>query len=149
MFCDALMENFYVGKTRRCKEERFLEHLSGTGSAWTALNKPIEIIKWIKVSNENGDVVDSATEDSETIQMMSIHGIENVRGGAFVAVTLPQHQLKTLGDMINSNNDSCFVCGSDAHFASWHNNSCQDTTAIGESNKPPSTLSANVLISST
>ena len=37
-------DNYYVGKTKNVNK-RFQEHLSGNGSSWTQMHKPIEIIK--------------------------------------------------------------------------------------------------------
>lgn len=59
---------YYVGKSQD-PERRFIEHLSGSGSAWTQLHHPIEIIEIIQN-------VDDFEEDKQVKKLMSLHGIK-------------------------------------------------------------------------
>jgi hypothetical protein len=107
----ALQKNkFYVGKTR-FPESRIESHfnaLSG-GSAWTRKYKPLKVEKIYP----NCDDYD---EDKYTRMYMDKYGMENVRGGAFVTVTLQKEVIKVLNQMSQSTNNKCFCCGEYGHF---------------------------------
>ena len=59
---------YYVGKSQD-PEKRFIQYFfdPGSGSAWTQLHEPIEIIKIIKNS-------DDFEEDKQVKKLMSLHG---------------------------------------------------------------------------
>ena len=101
---------YYVGKTTRPVSARFWEHNNGFGSAWTALYPPLQLL-WSK------PMTCASAEDLEVVNLMKTHGVENVRGGTFSKPELPAHQVQTLGEMLHSLTDSCFICGGDGHFA--------------------------------
>jgi len=44
-------------------------------------------------------------------------GINNVRGGSYVAVQLPEYQLDALQHELKTSNDKCFKCGKIGHYA--------------------------------
>src|SRR6266446_5937610 len=72
---------YYVGKTTNI-EKRINDHLNGNGSQWTKTYKPKpEPIKVYKDCS-------AFDEDKYTIEMMSIYGIDNVRGGTFTQMKL-------------------------------------------------------------
>jgi predicted GIY-YIG superfamily endonuclease len=98
-------EKYYVGVTNEPKK-RFESHFNGNGSAWTRKYPPIEIIEYTR-----GDF-----EDEFTMHYMKEYGIENVRGGAFVQIKLPEYQIKTQQDRINNEFKNCFNCGQSGHF---------------------------------
>ena len=102
---------YYVGRTNNV-EERIREHMSGIGSEWTTLYKPVAIIEIIE--NCNADM-----EDIVTKKYMGVYGRDNVRGGSYCRVNLPNLKLparkKNLQEKRN-NNDQCFRCGSRKHF---------------------------------
>ena len=102
-------EKYYVGKTNKSVNERFLEHLNGDGSKWTEKYEPIEVLK----TYENCNNYD---EDKYTIEMMGKYGIENVRGGSFVSFELSKEEIEVISKMIKSGNNSCFLCGKQGHF---------------------------------
>lgn len=102
---------WYVGKTRRANPNgRFWEHEQGFGSAWTTLHRPLEML-FCRLE------MDSFDEEKETLRLMMQHGIDFVRGGTFVAVKLPAHQLTTLESMLRSQSNTCFTCGNQGHYA--------------------------------
>ena len=103
-------DKYYIGKTDKMVKERFNEHLSGYGSVWTALNKPIEIIE----SKENPDTFD---EDKYTKIYMSKYGINNVSGGSYVTIELPEYQFKSLEQELCTSKNKCFKCHGNGHFA--------------------------------
>src|SRR5579872_1256151 len=100
---------YYVGKTNRNVDERFMEHINSEGAAWTKKYKPIEIME----SFETNDKFD---EDKHTLKMMDKYGIENVRGGSFAGEILTNEQIGVIEQIINGCNDKCFRCGSSEHF---------------------------------
>lgn len=124
---------YYVGKSEDV-QKRINEHWDGYGSSWTKYYKPLDVINVY-------DMISETQEDSVTIDLMKKHGIDNVRGGSFVKFELPDYQVKTLEDIINSSNDSCFKCGNKGHFAK---NCIFDLTQISEEvNKIHSKVSSN------
>ena len=98
---------YYVGKTSNI-EKRFQVHLSGTGSLWTKIHKPIEIEKIIP----NASPYD---EDRYTKEYMGIYGINNVRGGSYVTEELDENQIALLQKEIWGAQNLCFKCGGN-HF---------------------------------
>lgn len=103
-------DKYYVGRTSKPVAERFNEHLIGKGSAWTELHKPKEIVKIIK----NPDDFD---EDKQTKIYMRQYGINNVRGGSYVTIELPEFQIKSLEQELCTSNNKCFKCHGEGHYA--------------------------------
>jgi len=101
-------ENYYVGKSANVSE-RFQQHLSGIGSAWTKRFRPIGI----EVIHENLSPFD---EDRITKEYMAKYGIEKVRGGSYVTVTLSEETVATIQREIRTAQDSCLRCGRKGHF---------------------------------
>jgi predicted GIY-YIG superfamily endonuclease len=103
---------YYVGKTHRLEgvELRFQEHLTGIGSEWTKLYKPISIAE----SYEHHSTFE---EDVLTKKYMMKYGIENVRGGSYTKIELEEWQVKSLEHEFKSVSDKCFKCGKNGHFA--------------------------------
>ncbi len=102
---------FYIGKTNNDPEVRFAQHCDEARcTEWMKMYKPIEIIKTYKDC-------DDFDEDKHTLKYMSKYGIDNVRGGSFCEVNLPQDNISTIKKMIRGSNNRCFTCGSNEHFA--------------------------------
>lgn len=104
---------YYVGSTTQALQERFLQHSQRSGSAWTGLYPPIRVV-------DAKAMIHKEDEDSTTVRLMREHGIDNVRGGTYSTVKLPEHQYKTLEDQIAHNKNECFQCHQVGHVA----NSC-------------------------
>ena len=101
-------DKYYVGKTFY-PDNRISDHFNNNGSEWTKIYKPIEVVEII-------NNCESYDEDKYTIKYMESKGIENVRGGTFSQVKLPQKQIDIINIMIKSANDNCFSCGQYGHF---------------------------------
>ena len=100
---------YYVGKTNDI-DRRFNEHLHGRRSSiWTKRYKPIRILERI-------NDCDCFDEDKITVKYMSKHGINNVRGGAFVTMTLSPETVGHIHKRIRMALDLCVNCGSNKHF---------------------------------
>lgn len=101
---------YYVGKSKKVNK-RFGEHSDKKGSAWTRKHKPIgsEPIEVVPMN-------DPFDEDKVTIKYMEKYGIDNVRGGSFCQVILPESSYTTINTIINSSTDKCFKCGEKGHF---------------------------------
>jgi predicted GIY-YIG superfamily endonuclease len=99
---------YYVGKTDNV-EKRFQQHMSGSGSSWTRKYKPIKIEKTISNASH-------FEEDKVTKEYMAKHGIENVRGGAYVEVELSDFHKDALQMEIWAAKDLCTQCGRAGHF---------------------------------
>ena len=103
---------YYVGKTQRLEgvKLRFEEHLTGRGSEWTKLYKPMSIV-------ESYGHYSTFEEDVLTKKYMMKYGIENVRGGSYTKIDLEEWQVKSLEHEFKSVSDKCFKCGKNGHFA--------------------------------
>lgn len=99
---------FYVGSSRD-PASRILKHKQGGGAFWTQLYPPIETL-----SVAPGDTFD---EDKITKMKMREHGIENVRGGSYSQVCLPQYTIRMIVYELRTASGSCFRCGRAGHFA--------------------------------
>jgi len=100
---------FYVGKTGNV-QRRFKEHMTGyKSSSWTRKYKPIRV-------EEVYHDADSLDEDKITVKYMMDHGVDNVRGGPYVSIKLPEETKKHIVQRIRMASDLCARCGSDSHF---------------------------------
>ena len=102
-------KKYYVGKTQKDVNIRFQEHLSGNGSEFTKLYKPIKILEIYK----NCDNFD---EDKYTKVYMQKYGIDNVRGGSYTSIELSETDLLALQKELKSSKDACYKCGKTGHF---------------------------------
>ena len=105
---------YYVGKTTN-PAIRFKQHFGSSGSAQTNKYKPIKLLELIP----NCDHYD---EDNNTIKLMEIYGIDNVRGGSLCEIKLSDNNIITLNQIIKGATDKCFICGKTDHFANNCNN---------------------------
>ena len=101
---------YYVGTTNRPLNDRILEHFNEYGSEWTRIHYPIKVI-------ETKYNVDKYDEDKYTKLYMDKYGIDNVRGGSYVSVHLPEYQKKALEKELKTSNDKCFKCNKTGHYA--------------------------------
>jgi predicted GIY-YIG superfamily endonuclease len=99
---------YYIGKSNNVIK-RYQQHVEGTGSSWTRKYKPITLEKTVAQQSP-------FDEDKFVKEYMSEHGIENVRGGSYVADELSQSQLDALKAEIWGANDLCNKCGRESHF---------------------------------
>jgi predicted GIY-YIG superfamily endonuclease len=102
--------NYYIGKTSDVKN-RFKEHMSGNGSAWTRKYKPISILKTVPG-------VSAFEEDKVTKEFMSKYGIDKVRGGTYVQINLDDLQRDALQKELWGAKNLCTQCGRSGHFIS-------------------------------
>lgn len=108
LLCDK--QKYYIGKTDRRIKERVKEHFNNHGSEWTRLYKPIKIID-IK---QNADDFD---EDKYTKIYMKKYGIDNVRGGSYTQIELPEYCRLALEKELCTASNKCFRCNRLGHFA--------------------------------
>lgn len=100
---------YYVGKAKNA-DYRIDQHWNGIGSAWTKLHKPIRVVKTFPCR-------DAFDEDKYTKMYMSIYGIDNVRGGAYVLSKLDEATVEFIEREICAARDLCFLCRKQGHFA--------------------------------
>jgi predicted GIY-YIG superfamily endonuclease len=100
---------YYVGKSDD-PQRRFEEHRQGRGAAWTRAHKPLAVEKIIP----NASAFD---EDKITKEMMSKHGIDNVRGGTYVSIELDDLQYQSVQTEIWAAKNLCTTCGRSGHFS--------------------------------
>ncbi len=116
-------QKFYVG-TSGNPAARFDAHKKGTGAAWTAKYPPLEIIK-TEPDKTRQD------EDAEVKRLMLEHGVDNVRGGSYVNVSLPAYQRAALAKELQHVSDKCFACGMSGHYAKECPNSASTAPRTG------------------
>lgn len=100
---------YYIGKTSKNICERYQEHIKGEGSAWTRKYKPVCVV-------EEYNNVSDFDEDKITKIYMAEYGIENVRGGAYCRMVLPNSLIKLLYREIWHAQNRCLECGSRVHY---------------------------------
>ena len=101
---------YYVGKTKTLKR-RLQQHFNGNGSIWTQKYKPIELDD---VYNNCGEF----DEEKYTFHYMKKYGIDNVRGGSFCQLVLPDESISVLKKILLSDKDACYLCNQKGHFIS-------------------------------
>ena len=99
---------YYIGYTKQPKK-RIEAHFGACGSEWTKLYKPLDTIEKIEKH-------DDFDEDKITKKYMAKHGIENVRGGTYVQIRLPEYQKMALRDELRMASGACMRCGEMGHF---------------------------------
>lgn len=73
---------YYVGQSLTDKvEHRLRKHFAGSGSAWTQLHPPIEVVERSVVSGSYREI--ELQENAKVIEYMRQYGVANVRGGFF------------------------------------------------------------------
>ena len=102
-------DKWYVGKSTDVAK-RFTQHCSGSGSAWTRAYAPLRIA-------ETRPITSPHDETTVTKDLMKKYGVDNVRGGAYTAVDLPEQQVDAIRHELRSASDACYVCGKKGHFA--------------------------------
>ena len=100
---------YYVGKTTDMNR-RYEEHKSGKGSSWTSKHKPVKIL-------EVRPVKDAHDENNTTKDLMKKYGIDNVRGGSYTQVELPESAREVIHAEIRGNSNACYKCGETGHYA--------------------------------
>lgn len=100
---------YYIGTTNLDTSKRLVQHMKGNGSAWTNKYKPL----WIEKEIINCDKYD---EDKWTKIYMDKYGINNVRGGSYSQIELPDNTVDLLEREVNHANKKCLFCGKSGHF---------------------------------
>lgn len=103
-------DKYYVGSTNRPIEKRLEEHFANNGSEWTKLYTPINVVKVIPNSTQ-------FDEDKYVKIYMEEFGIDNVRGGSYSQIILPEYKRKSLVDELCTAENKCFVCHQIGHYA--------------------------------
>lgn len=94
---------FYIGSTFQNVNSRFQQHISGQGSLFTKLNKPLKILETIPNADE-------LEEDRTTKKFLFKYGINSTRGGSYVLPKLTKSQLTTLKQEYCTAKNLCFRC---------------------------------------
>jgi predicted GIY-YIG superfamily endonuclease len=106
--CDS--GKYYVGKTSDIMR-RFEEHKSGKGSAWTKKYKPVRLMECRAIASDHD-------ENNVTKDLMKKYGIDNVRGGIYTQLVLPEEYTNVLKLEFRGTADTCYKCNLAGHFAS-------------------------------
>jgi cellular nucleic acid-binding protein len=100
---------YYVGKTSDVMK-RFEQHKTGVGAAWTKKYKPTRMIECRVLTSDHD-------ENNVTKDYMKKYGINNVRGGSYTQVSLPDDVESVLQREFRGNADVCYKCNLAGHFA--------------------------------
>ena len=119
-----LMGGFrYVGFTKN-PSARHMSHLGShkKGSTWTTDHPLDESVDngWgpgIEMMRPVNGALHGYDEDHETLEQMSKHSIETVRGGTFVCPTLDAGIKLTIKRMMRHAEQKCLACGDPNHWA--------------------------------
>lgn len=95
-------DKYYVGFSKNV-QSRIDQHFLGKGSIWTKRYKPVKVLQIYHNKDKGYEAI-------STIKLMVKHGVQHVRGG-------PWSTMKTPLDIQRHLEDTCFKCGSNAHFA--------------------------------
>src|SRR5438445_9325746 len=101
-------DKYYVGRTD-CIEKRYQQHLNGEGSQWTKKYKPLSILNTYPSTSP-------FDEDKTTKELMSVYGIDNVRGGSYVTDYIDISIKNVLQKELWSSLNYCIRCGKKDHF---------------------------------
>ena len=100
---------YYIGKSDNL-DRRIESHFSGSGAAWTREHHPLKVV-------ERRLNVSRFEEDKMTKEYMEKYGIDNVRGGAYTQIELPEGSRESLQREIRGTTDVCFKCNRQGHWA--------------------------------
>lgn len=95
-------DKIYVGITTNI-DRRMLQHGCGYGSEWCKKYKPIKTLKTIS------DCI-TTDEIKYTLEYMKKYGIDNVRGGPWCQINIPEDEFYFLNKMIQSISNKCYNC---------------------------------------
>lgn len=99
---------WYVGRSID-PMSRFLTHFDAGGSAWTRKYAVVQV-------HEVRPMTSHLEEDHVTEEYMSLHGIENVRGGSYCQLELPEMVVDFLERKLLHADDLCVRCGAADHY---------------------------------
>ena len=116
------MKKFYVGTTNDVIK-RYNQHLNGDGSEWTKLYHPVKLLKSFESTSE-------FDEDNTTKTFMKIYGIDNVRGGTYCQIVLPEGVELFLQRELNQLSNACLECDEKGHFVKNCPNKCKPCLMI-------------------
>ena len=100
---------YYVGESKNIKE-RINSHINKKGSKWTI---KYDVEKQIQ-SNLNYNK--NLNELIETLNLMSLYGINNVRGSIFTTLNLSNSDKFYAAKLYCELNNLCLKCGKSGHF---------------------------------
>lgn len=114
---------YYVGETKNVYN-RVQKHMTNPDTSWVKLN-PVESLIECFISTKAND------EDETTKRYMELYGVDNVRGGKWCLVDLPEEPSNAVActkcgryDHIHETctatthvNNACYICGSTKHYA--------------------------------
>lgn len=99
---------YYVGVTKD-PDLRFQQHVNGKGAVWTKAHPPIQCVELLNVTSP-------FDEDNVTKLYMNTYGIDKVRGGSYVQLTLNKSTEEFINKELQTMRNECFNCGQKGHY---------------------------------
>lgn len=124
---------YYVGVTKD-PDLRFQQHVNGKGAVWTKAHPPIQCVELLNVTSP-------FDEDNVTKLYMNTYGIDKVRGGSYVQLTLDKSTEEFINKELQTMRNECFNCGQKGHYITKcpyekKNKSIGETPAVKKEVKP-------------
>lgn len=114
---------YYVGYSEKSDDTRIKQHFYGSGSEWTKKFAPIDVIHI-----EDGSIED---ENKKTLELMSLYGYNNVRGGKWTSTNdykaPPKELVNTLFNKEVITCDKCKRTGHTSAKCIWQVDTDGDT----------------------
>jgi hypothetical protein len=101
---------YYVGKCSSVRlSERIVEHQTGQGAVFTDVHPPKRLV-------HSHLCTGPFDEDNTVLEWMRKYGLDNVRGGTYSQIVLPQHHVVSINQQLAHADGKCIKCGGE-HFA--------------------------------
>lgn len=85
---------YYVGQSAT-PAKRIKKHFAGKGSAWTRLHRPLHVVRQYTFAAASYREAEHE-ENRRVLELVAIHGWQNVRGGFFSSVDEEEHRKNLL-----------------------------------------------------
>ena len=99
---------YYVGRSTRSPYNYLTKHMHGGINDWTNRYIPFEVVSSVP-SNEYSDL------NVAVLEHMLIYGIDNVRGGSYSALEIPELHYNVIEAEMWRINNLCGRCGREEH----------------------------------
>uniref|UniRef100_A0A6C0ICF5 GIY-YIG domain-containing protein n=1 Tax=viral metagenome TaxID=1070528 RepID=A0A6C0ICF5_9ZZZZ len=101
-------DKYYVGRSTRSPYDYLIKHMHGGINEWTTRYIPLQVVSSV-ASTDYSDL------DVAVIEYMLKYGIDNVRGGSYSALEIPELHYNLIQAEMWRINNLCGRCGGEEH----------------------------------